>query len=77
MPRGVKREINYESELAEIDRKITRHKEQIASLESRRNEIADIQRQAELKKLMDAISQSGMSVSDAIEKLIPSSSESA
>ena len=41
MPRGVRRIVNYDSELAEIDRKIAGHREQIHQLEDRRKEIAE------------------------------------
>lgn len=77
MPRGVKREVNYTEELAEIDRKVARHKEQIASLEARRHEIEDLQQRAEATRLMTFLSKQGMSVNDVIEKLTAKYEESA
>ncbi len=69
MPRGVKRAIDYSSELEEIEQKITKHKKQIESLEQRRKEINLLQQQAETEKLMKFLSETGISVNDAIEKL--------
>ncbi len=69
MPRGVKRTIDYSSELDEIEQKIVKHKKQIESLEQRRKEVSSMQQKAETEKLMRFLSDSGISVSDAIEKL--------
>ncbi len=73
MPRGVKREINYETELAQIEQKINKHKMQISSLEARRQEITDLQQKAEAEKLMRFLAKNALSVNDAIEKLSVSS----
>ncbi len=69
MPRGVKRAIDYSSELEEIEQKIEKHKKQIESLEQRRKEISSMQQKAETEKLMRFLSDTGISVNDAIEKL--------
>ncbi len=69
MPRGVKRAIDYSSELEEIEQKIVKHKKQIESLEQRRKEISSMQQKAETEKLMRFLSDTGISVNDAIEKL--------
>jgi len=69
MPRGVKRAIDYSSELEEIEQKIAKHKKQIESLEQRRKEISSMQQKAETEKLMRFLSDTGISVNDAIEKL--------
>ncbi len=69
MPRGVKRAIDYSSELEEIEQKITKHKKQIESLEQRRKDISLMQQKAETEKLMRFLSDTGISVNDAIEKL--------
>ena len=77
MPRGVKKEVNYTAELAEIDAKINRHKAQISTLEARRKEIVDLQQQADAKRLMEFLTKSGLSIADVIEKLSPTYKESA
>lgn len=77
MPRGVKKEVNFTNELAEIDAKIKKHKAQISALENRRKDITELQEQAETKRLMEFLSQSGLSIADVIDKLSPSSEESA
>lgn len=77
MPRGVKKEVNFTNELAEIDAKIKKHKAQISTLENRRKDITELQEQAETKRLMEFLSQSGLSIADVIDKLSPSSEESA
>ncbi len=69
MPRGVKRAIDYSSELKEIEQKISKHKKQIDSLEQRRKEITELQQRAETDKLMKFLSDTGITVNDAIQKL--------
>jgi len=69
VPRGVKRTIDYTTELEEIEQKIVKHKKQIESLEQRRKDVTDLQHRAETEKLMRFLSDAGISVSDAIQKL--------
>lgn len=77
MPRGVRRTINYDSELAEIDRKIAGHKEQIHQLEDRRKEIAEQQQRADFERMMAFLKQQGLSVEEAISQLSPVTDETA
>ncbi len=69
MPRGTKRIVDYSQELEEIEQKIEKHKKQIGSLEQRRKDVISLQQKAETEKLMKFLSSSGITVSDAIEKL--------
>ena len=77
MPRGVRRTINYDSELAEIERKIVGHKEQIRQLEDRRKEIAEQQQRADSERMMAFLKQQGLSVEEAISQLSPVTDETA
>ena len=77
MPRGVRRIVNYDSELAEIDRKIAGHKEQIHQLEDRRKEIAEQQQRADFERMMSFLKQQGISVEDAISLLSPATTVTA
>ncbi len=69
MPRGTKRIVDYSQELEEIEQKIEKHRKQIGSLEQRRKDVISLQQKAETEKLMKFLSSSGITVSDAIEKL--------
>lgn len=77
MPRGVRRIVNYDSELAEIDRKIASHKEQIHQLEDRRKEIVEQQQRADSERMMSFLKQQGISVEDAISLLSPAATVTA
>ena len=77
MPRGVRRIVNYDSELAEIDRKIAGHREQIHQLEDRRKEIAEQQLRADSERMMAFLKQQGLSVEEAISQLSPVTDETA
>ena len=77
MPRGVRRIVNYDSELAEIDRKIAGPREQIHQLEDRRKEIAEQQLRADSERMMSFLKQQGISVEDAISLLSPAATETA
>lgn len=68
MPRGVRR-ADYTSELKEIDEKIRRYKESIATLESRRKEVMALQKKNEAEKLFSFMDANGMSADDIIAKL--------
>lgn len=69
MPRGVKREIDFDAELKELEQKIAKHKLQIANLENRKKNIMALQRNSETDKLMKFLVDSNMSVDDVIDKL--------
>ena len=77
MPRGVRRAINYDSELAEIERKIVGHKEQIHQLEDRKKEIVEQQKRADSERMMAFLKQQGLSVEEAISQLSPVTDETA
>ena len=77
MPRGVRRTINYDSELAEIERKIVGHKEQIHQLEDRKKEIVEQQKRADSERMMAFLKQQGLSVEEAISQLSPVTDETA
>lgn len=68
MPRGVRR-ADYTSELKEIDEKIRRYKESIATLESRRKEVLALQKKNEAEKLFSFMDANGLSADDIIAKL--------
>ena len=68
MPRGVRR-ADYTSELHEIDEKIRRYKESIATLESRRKEVMSLQKKNEAEKLFSFMDVNGLSADDIIAKL--------
>lgn len=69
MPRGVKRDIDFDAELKELEQKISKHKTQIANLENRKKTIMALQRNSETEKLMKFLVDSNMSVDDVIDKL--------
>lgn len=69
MPRGVKRDIDFDAELKELEQKISKHKAQIANLENRKKTIMALQRNSETEKLMKFLVDSNMSVDDVIDKL--------
>jgi len=69
MPRGIKRDIDFDAELKELEQKISKHKAQIANLENRKKSIMALQRNSETDKLMKFLIDSNMSVDDAIGRL--------
>jgi len=69
MPRGVRKRVNYEEELKEIERKIAKHKMQIAALESRQKDITVLQDKAQMDSLMKLMEEKGMSIDDLISTL--------
>lgn len=77
MPRGVRRSINYDSELTEIDRKIAVHKEQIRQLEDRKKEVIELQQRADAQRMMEYLKHHGISVDMAISQLSISMGEPA
>lgn len=71
MPRGVKREINYEEELQRIDMRITRHKNAIQELQEKRREMIREKEQKEISALYEAVKASGKPIGDLIAEIAP------
>lgn len=69
MPRGVRRELNIEEELAIVDAKINKHEKSIAELKNVRSQLEEQQYRKDASRLMQAVSSSGISVDDAVAKL--------
>lgn len=59
MPRGVKKQVNYDEKLAKIDARIIHHKNSITELEEEKKLIFIQKEEAELKELQSLIVSSG------------------
>ncbi len=77
MPRGVRKTVNYQSELDEIHAKITKYEQYIENLEARRTELLQLQRQADADRLMDFLERNALTVDAALTVLTSGSSASA
>jgi len=66
MPRGVKKQINYDEELAKIDARITHHQNSIAELKEEKKSLLAQKEATELKELQDLIRQSGKTTAEFI-----------
>ncbi len=69
MPRGMKKQINYEEELQKIDMQITRWKNTILELQERKKALIQEQEAAELSALYQAVKASGKTVDELISAL--------
>lgn len=69
MPRGVRRVADYTHELEELNAKIKKHEDAIATLNDRKQDVVDLQKQEELGKLATFLDHSGMTVDQAIAQL--------
>ena len=69
MPRGMKKQINYEEELKKIDMQITRWKNTILELQERKKVLIQEREAAELSALYQAVKASGKTVDELISAL--------
>jgi chromosome segregation ATPase len=69
MPRGVKKQKNYEEEIALIEEKIASHESKIKTLRLQLESLRKEREQKNLQELNRLINQSGMSIDD-ISKMI-------
>ena len=77
MPRGVRKTVNYQSELEEIHTKVSKYKQYIENLEARKKELLQLQRQADADRLMDFLERNALTVDAAMTALVPTESASA
>lgn len=69
MPRGVKKQINYDEEISKIETRITHHKNSIAELEEQKNSFIAKKEEAELKQLRDIIKESGQTPAEFLASI--------
>lgn len=77
MPRGVRKTVNYQSELEEIHTKVSKYKQYIENLEARKKELLQLQRQADADRLMDFLERNALTVDAAMTALVSTESASA
>lgn len=77
MPRGVRKTVNYQSELEEIHTKVSKYKQYIENLEARKKELLQLQRQADAARLMDFLDRNALTVDAAMTALTPAENVSA
>ena len=69
MPRGVKRQIDFDEEINKIDMKITRWTNTIKELQEEKRKLEDKKKKKELSALYNIIQSSGLSVAEVVERL--------
>ena len=67
MPRGVKKTINFDVELARVEEQINKHADSLAKLKAEKKALQEKKDFADLKALQDLISKEGKSVADIVE----------
>jgi len=66
MPRGVKRTIDYQAKIEEIDAKIVSYKESIKSLTKERKQLIIKQENADMEAALEIISEKGVTASELL-----------
>lgn len=69
MPRGVRKQINYDEEINKIDMRITRYENTIKELKEERAKLETQKKQHEISALYEALQTSGLSIDEAISSL--------
>lgn len=66
---GRKRKMTIEEELAYLDQEIAKKEEELQALRDRKDEVAQMKEEAELKLLYEKIKASGKTVSEFLESI--------
>lgn len=66
---GRKRKMTIEEELAYLDQEIAKKQEELQALRDRKDEVAQMKEEAELKLLYEKIKASGKTVSEFLESI--------
>lgn len=69
MARGIKKQINYDDEIAKIDAQITKHTNTISELKERKSELLSQKQHAELLELNNYLKSKNVNVSDLLKQL--------
>lgn len=69
MPRGIKKQINYDEEFSKIDMRITHHLNSIKELKEKRAELSSQQTEKELENLRKFLNDHNLTPQEAIELL--------
>lgn len=67
MPRGVRRQIDYNEELQLLDAQILKHKNALQSLQEKRSDLVKEKERRELQELSEIVQSTGMSVHELIQ----------
>lgn len=69
MPRGIKKEINYQEEIEKVNLRIVHHENSIKELEEKRNELIQRKTQRDVNVLTNYLTQNNLSAEDLIANL--------
>lgn len=69
MPRGIKANIDYASQIKSVDSKIEKHMSQIEELKAERATLVEKKKDHDMKQLYNYVASKGMDVTQAIEML--------
>ena len=76
MPRGVRKQINYDDELMKIDAQMTKWKNTISELEDQKKSLIQQKEQTEMSELYQFIKQSGKTPNEILAELTPNKAKS-
>lgn len=69
MPRGIKKEINYEEEIKLLDEKIKKYKNLISEVTEQKKQLIEQKKQSKIQELINCIETSGKSIDDVIKQI--------
>lgn len=67
MPRGVKKQVNYEDEIKKIDAQIAKHKKAITALKNHKKDLQGKREKYDLSRLRNVLQTSGMSIEELLK----------
>lgn len=69
MPRGVKRVIDYDEEIAKVDARIVHHTNSIAELKEKRAALMEEKQRANMSTIYDYMQKNGLSPDELLERI--------
>ena len=69
MPRGIKKEINYQEEIEKVNLRIVHHEKSIKELEEKRENLIQRKTQNDVNILTNYLNQNNLSAEDLISQL--------